>query len=85
MDIDRLADGLQKLGEDDLVKIVQIVNDGKTDDMYVRNDLEGKSCSLHPHCFSLLTRRVEGEFHIDLHTLSDQLLLDMQRFVDSVR
>lgn len=41
VDIDRLADGLQKLGEDDLLQIVQIVNDGKTDDMYVRNDLEG--------------------------------------------
>ncbi|CCG82063.1 Transcription initiation factor TFIID subunit 14 [Taphrina deformans PYCC 5710] len=67
VDIDKLADGLQKLGEDDLVQIVQIVNDGKTDDMYVRNDLE------------------EGEFHIDLHTLSDQLLIDMQRFVDSVQ
>lgn len=67
VDIDKLADGLQNLGEDDLLQIVQIVNDGKTDDMYVRNDLE------------------EGEFHIDLHTLSDSLLLEMQRFVDSVK
>lgn len=67
VDVDRLADGLQTLHEDELLQIVQIVNDGKTDEMYVRNDLE------------------EGEFHIDLHTLSDGLLLEMQRFVDSVK
>lgn len=64
VDIDRLADGLQQLQEDDLLQIVQLVNDQKTEDMYVRNDLE------------------EGEFHIDLHTLSDGLLIDMQRLVD---
>lgn len=45
VDVDKMADALQKLGEDDLLQIVQIVNDGKTDDMYVRNDLEGKACS----------------------------------------
>lgn len=43
VDIEKLADGLQRLGEDELLQIVQIVNDGKTDDMYVRNDLEGKT------------------------------------------
>lgn len=65
VDIDRLADGLQSLGEDDLLQIVQMVNNQKTDDMYVRNDLD------------------EGEFHIDLHTLSDALLLDMWKFTES--
>ena len=66
VDIDRLADSLTRLNEDELLGIVQLVNDNKTDDMYVRNDLE------------------EGEFHIDLHTLSDKLLLDLQAFVDNL-
>ena len=40
-DMDRLAQGLQKLGEDDLLQIVRLVNENKTSDMYVKNDLEG--------------------------------------------
>jgi transcription initiation factor TFIID/TFIIF subunit len=40
-DMDRLAQGLQKLGEDDLLQIVKMVNENKTADMYVKNDLEG--------------------------------------------
>ncbi|BFZ54130.1 transcription factor TFIIF complex subunit Tfg3 [Savitreella phatthalungensis] len=67
VDIDKLADGLQQLGEDDLLQIVQLVNNNKTDDMYVRNDLD------------------EGEFHIDLYTLTDQLLIDMMKIVDNAR
>jgi transcription initiation factor TFIID/TFIIF subunit len=41
VDMERLADALQKLNEDDLLQIVQMVNDQKTDDMYVKNDIEG--------------------------------------------
>ena len=39
--MDRLAAGLQKLSEDDLLQIVRIVSEHKTPDMYVKNDLEG--------------------------------------------
>ena len=67
VDIDKLADGLQQLAEDDLLQIVQLVNNNKTDDMYVRNDLE------------------EGEFHIDLYTLTDALLIDMMKIVDNAK
>lgn len=55
--MDKLADALQRLGEDDLLQIVQIVNDGKTDDMYVRNDLEGRnSFSFFSNCANDMTR-----------------------------
>ena len=54
--MERLAEGLQKLGEDDLLQVVQIVTDNKTADAYIKNDIE------------------EGEFHLDLYTLSDSLL-----------
>lgn len=62
VDMDRLADGLQKLEEDDLLQVVQMVNDNKTPEMYVKNDVE------------------EGEFHLDLYTLSDNLLTMLWNF-----
>ena len=42
-DMDRLAQGLQKLHEDDLLQVVRIVSDHRTPEMYVKNDLEGIS------------------------------------------
>lgn len=38
--MDRLADGLQKLGEDDLLQVVQMVHDNKAADSYTKNDFE---------------------------------------------
>lgn len=56
VDMDKLAEGLQRLNEDDLLQVVQMVTDHKTSDSYVVNDVE------------------EGEFHLDLYTLPDNLL-----------
>lgn len=42
VDMDKLADGLQKLGEDDLLQVVQMVHDNKTDESYTRNDVDRK-------------------------------------------
>lgn len=41
--MDKLADGLQKLGEDDLLQVVQMVHDNKTADSYTVNDVERTS------------------------------------------
>lgn len=41
--MDRLADGLQKLDEEDLLKVVQMVHDNKTTETYVKNDVERAS------------------------------------------
>lgn len=38
--MDKLADGLQKLGEDDLLQVVQMVHDNKSADSYTKNDVE---------------------------------------------
>jgi transcription initiation factor IIF auxiliary subunit len=38
--MDKLADGLQKLGEDDLLQVVQMVHDNKAPDSYTKNDVE---------------------------------------------
>ena len=40
IDMDKLADGLQKLGEDDLLQVVQMVHDNKTSESYTKNDVE---------------------------------------------
>ncbi|PGH19441.1 hypothetical protein AJ80_03942 [Polytolypa hystricis UAMH7299] len=40
IDMDKLADGLQKLGEDDLLQVVQMVHDNKSADSYTKNDVE---------------------------------------------
>jgi transcription initiation factor IIF auxiliary subunit len=42
IDMDRLADGLQKLGEDDLLVVVQMVHDNKAADSYTKNDVDRK-------------------------------------------
>lgn len=40
--MEKLADGLQKLGEDDLLQVVQMVHDNKTTETYTKNDVESK-------------------------------------------
>lgn len=45
VDMDRLAEGLQKLGEDDLLQVVQMVHDNKSEDSWMRNDVERESPS----------------------------------------
>ncbi|EFE36872.1 uncharacterized protein ARB_04399 [Trichophyton benhamiae CBS 112371] len=42
VDMEKLADGLQKLGEDDLLQVVQMVHDNKSSDSYTKNDIERK-------------------------------------------
>jgi transcription initiation factor TFIID/TFIIF subunit len=43
IDMDKLAEGLQKLGEDDLLLVVQMVHDNKSDESWMRNDVDRKS------------------------------------------
>ncbi|KAJ8604563.1 hypothetical protein MRB53_041786 [Persea americana] len=40
VDMERLAEGLQQLGEDDLLSVVQMVHDNKAADTYTKNDVE---------------------------------------------
>jgi len=40
--MEKLADGLQRLGEDDLLQVVQMVHDNKTNDTYTKNDVESE-------------------------------------------
>lgn len=42
VDMEKLADGLQKLTEDDLLNVVQLIHDHKTSDTYTKNDVESR-------------------------------------------
>lgn len=44
--MDKLADGLQRLNEDDLLQVVQMVHDNKTAESYTKNDVERESSSI---------------------------------------
>lgn len=78
IDMDKLAEGLQKLGEDDLLQVVQMVHDNKSEDSWMRNDVERMLVPEPVHVVGLsLTDRListEGEFHVDLYTLPENLI-----------
>ena len=40
--MEKLAEGLQKLDEDSLLLVVQMIHDNKTESTYVKNDVERK-------------------------------------------
>lgn len=40
VDMEKLASGMERLGEDDLLHVVQLVHDNKSDDTYMKNDVE---------------------------------------------
>jgi transcription initiation factor IIF auxiliary subunit len=40
VDMEKLAEGLQKLEEDDLLRVVQLVHEHKTPETYIKNDVE---------------------------------------------
>ena len=41
--MEKLADGLQRLNEDDLLHVVQMVHDNKSPETYTKNDIESTS------------------------------------------
>ena len=38
--MEKLADGLQKMSEEDLLQVVQMIHDMKSTDTYVKNDVD---------------------------------------------
>jgi transcription initiation factor IIF auxiliary subunit len=48
VDMDKLAEGLQKLGEDDLLQVVQMVHDNKSEESWMRNDVEREYSEITP-------------------------------------
>lgn len=75
VDMEKLADALPQLSEDDLLQVVQMVHDNKTEDTYTKNDLESGFRACHSACGNgMLILHPDGEFHVDLYTLPDNLI-----------
>lgn len=42
VDMEKLAEALPQLGEEDLLQVVQMVHDNKSDETYTKNDVESE-------------------------------------------
>lgn len=43
-DYEKIAEALQKLEEEDLLKVIQVINENKGPETYIRSDVDGESC-----------------------------------------
>jgi len=41
-DVEKMADGLVKLSEDDLLHVIQMIHDNKDDNTYTQNNIDGE-------------------------------------------
>ena len=80
IDMDSLAEKLQKLGEDDLLQVVQMVHDNKSEDSWMRNDVDRKCIrgldllSLADHCCGCYRRRISrGSLHLTRRSDQDAM------------
>lgn len=85
VDMDALAEKLQKLGEDDLLQVVQMVHDQKSEDSWMRNDVDREfsrwSIVLDEDA-NVKFGFLEGEFHVDLYTLPEPLIKTLWDFTN---
>lgn len=47
--MEKLAEALPQLAEDDLLQVVQMIHDNKTEETYTKNDVESPSTSQSVH------------------------------------
>ena len=52
IDMEKLAENMQKMTEDDLLLVVQMIHDNKTADTWTKNDLDRK-CSVYMQTWSV--------------------------------
>lgn len=99
-DLEKLASALTKLGEDDLIQVIQMIHDHRNDDTYVLNNPDGKPFTAGPAAalmgagantdlfVYLLTefsiRPAAGEFSVDLYTMPDNLTKMLWEFIVSL-
>jgi hypothetical protein len=53
--MEKLADNLVKLPEDDLLVVVQMIHDNKTPDTYTKNDIDRMLGDIYIHARQMLT------------------------------
>jgi transcription initiation factor TFIID/TFIIF subunit len=76
-DMERLAAGIERLEENDLLPIIKTILDNQTSEMYIKTNVDG---TLHPPTPLAETNLVEGEFHFDLYTLGNNVLSQLWEY-----
>ena len=67
--MEKLADGLQRLDEDSLLQVVQMVHDHKTSDTYTKNDVESKLSAPNSHFELWLTHLCISRWRVPCRSL----------------
>lgn len=52
-DIDKIAEALPKLEEDDLLQVIQMIHDGKSEHTYMQNNVDGRLQTIVPVCLEI--------------------------------
>ena len=52
--MEKLAENLQRLTEDDLLQVVQMIHDNKSPDSYTKNDVERRTSTISDICKTLM-------------------------------
>ncbi|EGY19491.1 transcription initiation factor TFIID subunit 14 [Verticillium dahliae VdLs.17] len=71
-DYEKIADGLGRLEEDDLLRVIQIINDNRTEGMFIKSDVDGEWPGLSCPKGSA-DEFPAGEFSIDLYSMPETL------------
>lgn len=79
-DYEKIAEALEKLEEEDLLRVIQLINENKGPDTYIRSDVEGECLRFPSLSRPFVDGRLivtdltkAGEFSIDLYTMPDTL------------
>ena len=79
-DYEKIAEALEKLEEEDLLRVIQLINENKGPETYIRSDVDGEfhvflMCRVFVFIVMLIVDDVTkaGEFSIDLYTMPDAL------------
>ena len=59
--MDKLAENLQRLQEDDLLQVVQIIHDHKSADSYTKNDIDGTLVDVYNFYIQILIQSFQLE------------------------
>ncbi|KAI1504257.1 yeats family-domain-containing protein [Biscogniauxia marginata] len=69
-DYEKMADGMGKLGEDDLLHIIQMIHDNKSEDTFIKNDLDKGEFTVDLCTLSDALLKMVWDFLVDLKMIS---------------
>ncbi len=73
-DVEKMAEGLVKLNEEDLLQVIQLIHDHKDDRTYIQNNIDGALQSVVIAREGKADLSIAGEFSVDLYTIPEPLM-----------